>query len=635
MKKQFKTESKKMLDMMINSIYTHKEIFLRELISNASDAIDKRYYRSLTDPSLGLEKDDYRIFIARDKDARTLTVTDNGCGMTSEELEKNLGTIAKSGSGEFKKDNKQPDDISVIGQFGVGFYSAFMVADRITVRSRALGSDTASIWESEGVDGYTIKDCDYSRIGTEIIIHLKADSENEKYSDFLEEYKLRELIKKYSDYIHYPIVMETEDSKLKEGTGVDGKDPEYETVTQLETMNSMIPLWHRKPSEITADEYNGFYTEKFYDYTAPAKVIHFRTEGTVTYEALLYVPAKAPFNYYSKNFEKGLRLYSNGVMITDKCEEMLPDYFSFVRGLVDSPDFTLNISRETLQHDHQLKAIAKNVEKKIKNELAKMLESDREKYEDFFKEFGLQLKYGLYSDYGMHKDVLSDLLLFKSSFEKKYVTLKEYVSRMPEDQKKIYYACADTVDSAELLPQTEAVRNRGYEVLYFTDDVDEFTIQTLFKYSDKEFANVSSESADLSTDEEKEAIKKENDGSKDLLTFIKESIGDGVSSVRFTSNLGSHPICLSSEGGISTEMEKVLGKMPGNEAGFAPKAETVLEINLNHPIADTMKKVYAEDHDKAAKYSKVLYAQARLICGLPIQNPSELSSLICDVLSSN
>ena len=633
MKKQFKTESKKMLDMMINSIYTHKEIFLRELISNASDAIDKRYFRSLTDPSVGLAREDYRIFIERDKDARTITITDNGCGMTAEDLEKNLGTIAKSGSGEFKNNNEQPEDISVIGQFGVGFYSAFMVASKITVKSRAIGAETANVWQSEGVDGYTIKECDYAPIGTEIVIYLKPDGENEKYSDFLEEYKLRELIRKYSDYIRYPIMMETENEKLKEGTGVDGKDAEYETVIENETLNSMIPLWHRSPSEITEEEYNRFYTEKFYDYTAPAKTIHFKVEGNVTYEALLYVPAKAPFNYYSKNFEKGLRLYCNGVMITENCSEMLPDYFSFVRGLIDSPDFTLNISRETLQHDHQLKAIAKNVEKKIKNELSKMLNSDRENYEKFYKEFGIQLKYGLYSDYGMHKDVLSDLVMFTSSFEKKYVTLKEYVSRMPEDQKKIYYACAETVDAAELLPQCEAVKSKGYEVLYFTDDVDEFTVQTLGKYSDKEFANVSSESADLATDEEKETVNKQNDESKDLLTFMKESIGEAVGSVRFTANLGSHPVCLSSEGGISTEMEKVLSRMPGTEAGFAPKAETVLEINMNHPIAETVKKVYSEDKDKAAKYAKVLYAQARLICGLPIQNPSELSALVCEMLS--
>lgn len=634
MKKQFKTESKKMLDMMINSIYTHKEIFLRELISNASDAIDKRYFRSLTEPSVGLEKGDYRIFLCADKDARTLTITDNGCGMTEKDLENNLGTIAKSGSGEFKKNNEQPEDISVIGQFGVGFYSAFMVADKITVTSRAIDAESAYVWESEGVDGYTIKPCDRDEIGTEIVLHFKADGENEKYGEFLEEYKLRELIKKYSDYIRYPIVMNTENEKPKEGTGADGKEPEYETVIEEETLNSMVPLWHRKPAEITAEEYNSFYTEKFYDYTPPAKVIHFRTEGTVTYEALLYVPAKAPFNYYSKNFEKGLRLYSNGVMITEKCEELIPDYFSFVRGLVDSPDFTLNISRETLQHDHQLKAIAKNVEKKIKNELTKMLDADREAYEKLFAEFGLQLKYGLYSDFGMHKDVLSDLIMFKSSLEKKYVTLKEYVSRMPEEQKKIYYACAETVDSAELLPQAEAVRSKGYEVLYFTDDVDEFTIQTLGKYSDKEFANVSSENADISTDEEKESIKKENEAQKELLDFIKESIGESVSAVRFTTALGSHPVCLTSEGGISTEMEKVLGKMPGGAAMGAPKAETVLEINLNHPISEAVKNVYSEDKEKAAKYAKILYSQARLICGLPVQNPSELSALICDVLAS-
>lgn len=635
MKKQFKTESKKMLDMMINSIYTHKEIFLREIISNASDAIDKRYFRSLTEPELGLPREDYKIFLEVNKDARTITITDNGCGMTASELENNLGTIAKSGSNDFKKNNEQPEDISVIGQFGVGFYSAFMVADKITVRSRALGENEANVWESEGADGYTLSSCDLSDIGTQITLHLKSDTENEKYGDFLEEYKIRELVKRYSDYIHYPIMMDTENSKLKEGTGVDGKEAEYETVIERETLNSMVPLWHRKPSEISEEEYKNFYEEKFYDYTAPAKTIHFRTEGTVTYEALLFIPAKAPYNYYSKNFEKGLQLYSNGVMITEKCADLLPDYFSFVRGLIDSPDFTLNISRETLQHDHQLRAIAKNVEKKIKAELLKLLESDREKYESFYSEFGAQLKYGLYSDFGMHKDVLSDLVMFRSSLDKKYVTLKEYTSRMPEEQKKIYYACAESVDAAEYLPQTASVKSKGYEILYFTDDVDEFTIQSLREYDGKEFANVSSENTDLATEAEKEASKKENEDNKELLTFIKDSIGDAVSAVRFTTTLGEHPVCLSSEGGISTEMEKVLGKMPGNEAMNAPKATTVLEINMNHPLTAKLKSIYADNKEKTAKYAKILYAQARLICGLPLGNPSELSELVCDVLAEN
>lgn len=634
MKKQFKTESKKMLDMMINSIYTHKEIFLREIISNASDAIDKRYFRSLTEPDIGLSREEYKIFIAVDKDARTITITDNGCGMTASELENNLGTIAKSGSSEFKNNNDQPDDISVIGQFGVGFYSAFMVADKITVRSQAVGEESANIWVSEGVDGYTISACDARPIGTEIVLHIKEDTENEKYSEFLEEYKLRELVKRYSDYIHYPIMMDTETSKLKEGTGTDGKDAEYETVVETETLNSMVPLWHRTPSEITEDEYKSFYEEKYYDFNAPAKTIHFKTEGTITYEALLFIPSKAPYNYYSKGYEKGLQLYSNGVMITEKCAELLPDYFSFVRGLIDSPDLTLNISRETLQHDHQLHAIAKNVEKKIKSELSKMIESDREGYEKLFSEFGAQLKFGLYSDFGMHKDVLADLIMFRSSLEKKYMTLKEYVSRMPEEQKKIYYACAETLDAAEYLPQTSAVKAKGYEVLYFTDDVDEFTIQSLREYDGKQFANVSSENAELATEEEKEASKKENEESKELLTFIKESIGEGVSSVRFTTSLGEHPVCLTSEGGISTEMEKVLGKMPGSNAENSVKAETVLEINSNHPIAARLKEMYPSDKDKTASYAKILYAQARLICGLNIGNPSELSTLICDTLSA-
>jgi molecular chaperone HtpG len=634
-KKQFKTESKKMLEMMINSIYTHKEIFLRELISNASDAIDKRYFRSLTDTSVGLDRSQYEITIEHNKDARTLTITDNGCGMTSDELENNLGTIAQSGSFNFKQENGKAQDIDIIGQFGVGFYSAFMVSDKIVVRSHAIGSDTAYEWESEGVEGFTINPCDYAPIGTQVVLQIKEDNENESYSDFIEEYKLRELVKKYSNYIHYPIKMEVEKRKLKEDPeNKDDKDkkPEYETYTEIETLNSMVPLWHKNPSEIKPEEYNSFYTEKFYDYEAPAKVIHFHTDGIISYEALLFIPKKAPYNYYSKTYEKGLQLYSSGVMIMDKCADLLPDYFSFVKGLVDSPDFTLNISRETLQHDHQLKTIAKHLEKKIKGELEKLMEDDREAYEAFYKEFGLQLKYGLYSGYGMNKDVLQDLLMFKSSNEKKFVSLKEYIGRMPEGQKDIYYACAETPDAADMLPQTEAVKSKGYEVLYFTEDVDEFAIQMLREYESKKFVNVCDENLDISSDEEKAALKEQNESGKDLLTFVKESIGDKVSSVRFTNTLKDHPVCLSSEGGISTEMEKILSKMPDAESNDKPKAETVLEINMNHPVAATLKSLYETDKDKVAEYSKILYAQARLICGLPIENPTELSNLVCNLM---
>ncbi len=628
-KKQFKTESKKMLDMMINSIYTHKEIFLRELISNASDAIDKRRFKALTDVSVG--DDDYKIVIERDKEKRTLTIRDNGCGMTDKELENNLGTIAKSGSGEFKENIEEPEDISVIGQFGVGFYPAFMVSDKITVKSRAIGAENAFVWESEGADGYTIGVSDYDKIGTEIVLHIKDDTENEKYGDFLEEYRIRELIRKYSDYIRYPIVTETEEEKIKEGTGEDGKDPEYETVKEMTTLNSMVPLWHKKPADVTKEQYEQFYTEKFFDYRGIAKTIHFSTEGTVSYEALLFVPKKAPYDYYTKNFEKGLQLHSCGVMITDKCKELLPDYFGFVKGMVDTSDISLNISRETLQADHQITAIAKNVEKKIKTELANMIASDREGYEAFFKEFGLQIKYGVYADYGMHKEQLKDLLMFTSSKEKKYVTLKEYTDAMPKEQKKIYYACAETADAAALLPQTEAVTAKGYEVLLLTDDVDEFALQALEKYADKEFANVSGENIDLATEEEKKAQDQYNEENKDLRAFLKDAIKD-VSDVKFVNTLANHPVCLSSEGGISTEMEKVLSAMPGAEENFAPKAKTVLEINMEHPLCEKLKALYESDKDELKNCAEILYAQARLICGLPIADPAHVSALVCGLM---
>ena len=627
-KKQFKTESKKLLDMMVNSIYTHKEIFLRELISNASDAIDKLYFKSLTDDTVKLSREDFEIRITADKDARTLTITDNGCGMTKEELENNLGTIAKSGSFDFKNDpeHKDKENIDIIGQFGVGFYSAFMVADKITVVSRAHGSEEAYRWESEGADGYTITTCEKDAVGTVITLHIKEDTDDEKYGTYLEEYQIRMLVKKYSDYIHYPIRMLTENEQLKEGS----KD-EYETVTEDETLNSMIPLWKKNASEVTDEEYNNFYRDKFYDWEPPLKVIRQKTEGVSNFESLLFIPSNAPYNYYSRDYEKGLQLYSSGVLIMEHCKDLLPDYFSFVRGLVDSSDLSLNISREMLQHDRQLKSIAKAVEKKIASELSKMQENDREKYEQFYAAFGAQLKWGIYNDYGMHKDVLQNLIMFKSSYEGKLITLKEYVSRMKEDQKKIYFASGETVEKISLLPQVESVIAHGYEVLYLTEDVDEFALQMLRTYSEKEFSNVCKDDLDLATDEEKEALKAENDGAKELLDFIKESIGENLQSVRLTNTLQKHAACLSSEGAVSANMEKVLSKNPGNEAANI-KAEFVLEINLNHPITEKLKELFENDKDRLANYSKVLYAQARLVSGLSIENPAEVSDLVCNLM---
>ena len=623
-KKQFKAESKKLMDMMINSIYTHKDIFLRELISNASDALDKRYYHALSKGDSGIARDEYRINLFVDKENRTLTVTDNGCGMTAEELENNLGTIAKSGSLDFKSDLEKSSEVEIIGQFGVGFYSAFMVSDKVSVLSKAQGSDEANLWESSGVDGYTIKKSEKDEAGTVITLHIKENSENEDYDKYLDQYTLQSIVSKYSDYIRYPIMLDMEKTELKEGT-----EDEYETVTEATQLNSMVPLWRKSKSEITAEEYNEFYKSKFYDFEDPLKTIHSKTEGQVSYDALLFIPKHPPFDFYTKEFKKGLKLYTNGVVIMDNCEELLPDYFSFVKGLVDSADLTLNISRETLQHDHLLKIIAKNLEKKIKSELEKMLKSDRESYEKFFTAFGLQLKYGLYANYGADKDALKDLILFTSSFEKKAVTLKEYVSRMPEDQKTIYYACGETIDKIDLLPQTDAVKEKGFEVLYCTDDVDEFALKMLYEYDGKSFTNICAGNLDLDSDSEKEEIKKENEESKELLDFLKDSIGNAVSGVRFTNKLKNHPVCLTSEGMMSLEMEKVLANMPGAQGA---KATVVLEINKNHKIASTLKELFNSDKDRAAKYAKILYAQSCLIAGKTLENPAEYCELVCEFM---
>ena len=637
-KKQFKTESKKLLDMMINSIYTHKEIFLRELISNASDAMDKLYFRSLTDDSVTLKHDDYEIWLTADKESRTITIKDNGCGMTKEELENNLGTIAKSGSYDFKnqpadaeKDGEKkeaPDNIDIIGQFGVGFYSAFMVSDMITVESRPYGSDEAYRWQSEGVDGYTIDKCEKSDYGTTIVLHIKEDTDEENYSEFLDEWRIRELVKKYSDYIHYPIKMMVTKSRKKEDSPED--KPEYEDYQEEETLNSMVPLWKRPASQVTAEEYNTFYREKFYDYEEPVKVIRQKSEGTPEYDALLFIPSHAPYDYYTKDYEKGLQLYSSGVMIMQHCKDLLPDYFGFVKGLVDSADLSLNISRETLQHDRQLKRIANGIEKKIVSELKKLLESDRETYKKFFKAFGVQLKYGVYENYGMNKETLQDLIMFKSSFDGSEVTLKEYVSRMPESQKKIYYASGATVDQIALLPQVEAVVGHGQEVLYLTDDVDEFALQMLRTYDEKEFSNVCTDTLDIATDEEKEALKKENDDSAQMLELIKTDLDGKVTAVRFTNTLKDHPAAISSEGALSVGMEKTLNSMPGADKSL--KAQLVLDINMNHPIAAKLKELYESDKDRLARYSKLLYANARLISGMELENPAEYGQLVTEMM---
>lgn len=624
-KKQFKAESKKLLDMMINSIYTHKEIFLRELISNASDAIDKLYFKSLTDDSVKLAREDFKIHIDLDKENRTIKISDNGIGMTAEELENNLGTIAKSGSFNFKKenaDNEKTDDISVIGQFGVGFYSSFMVADKVEVISKAFGENVAHKWVSTGADGYTIEECEKENAGSEITLYVKEDTENEDYSKYLEQYTIDELVKKYSDYIRYPIVME-----MSHQVPDPDKEGEYITEVSEETLNSMVPLWRKNKSEIKPEEYNEFYKQKFMDYNNPLHVIHTKTEGQATFDALLYIPENPPYDFYSKEYEKGLQLYSNGVLIMDKCADLLPDYFSFVKGLVDSADLSLNISREMLQHDHQLKIIAKAIDKKIKNELTKMLKNDREKYEKFFKTFGLQLKYGVYANYGMEKDGLKDLLLFKTSADEKPTTLKEYVGRMAESQNDIYYACGDNEQKIALLPQVEAVKAKGYEVLYFTDEVDEFAVQMLMEYDGKHFVNVCKDDLDLSTDAEKEAMTKKNEDAKGLLDKMKEALDGKVTAVKLTNKLGSHPVCLSAEGYVSLEMEKVLNSMPGANQGV--KAQLVLEVNADHPIVEKLKSV---DDDTLKKYTNLLYSSARLIAGLDLENPTEFSDNLAELI---
>ncbi len=621
-KKQFKAESKKLMDMMINSIYTHKEIFLRELISNSSDALDKLYFRSLTDDSIKLNREDYQITIKIDKDRRTLSISDNGCGMTAEELENNLGVIAKSGSLDFKTENKS-DDVNIIGQFGVGFYSAFMVSDNVTVKSKAYGSDEAYTWVSEGVDGYTIEPSIKNLPGTKITLHIKEDTESENYSQFLEQYTILQLVKKYSDFIRYPIKMMWETNRLKEGS-----ENEYEKVLEERTLNSMVPLWKKSKNEISDEEYNSFYRDAYSDWEEPAKVIHTKVEGNVSYSALLYVPKKVPFDYYTKNYEKGLQLYSSGVMIMDRCADLLPDYFSFVKGLVDSEDLSLNISREMLQHDRQLKLIATNIEKKIRTELLKLQKDNRELYEEFYKAFGTQLKFGMYDEYGANKDKLVDLVMFTSSNDKKLTTLAEYHERMKEGQETIYYAAGESADKIDMLPQAELVKDKGFEILYLTDNVDEFALQVLANYKDKSFTNISNENLNLDTEEEKEQLKQLNEDNAVVLGIMKDALCDAVTGVRFTNRLKSHPVCLVSEGVLSLEMEKILQQMPDN-AGV--KAEVQLEINKDHPIATKLQSM-AGDMDKLKTYTKILYAQARLIEGLSVDNPTELSNMICDLL---
>ena len=627
-KKAFKAESKKLMDLMINSIYTNKEIFLREIISNASDAIDKLHYMSLTDKDIKVDTSKFNIHITPDKENKTLTISDNGIGMTEEELENNLGTIAKSGSSDFKENNEHKENIDIIGKFGVGFYSAFMVASKVEVISKKYGTDKANKWTSSGIDGYEIEPTTKENYGTDIILYIKDDTEDEKYSKYLEEYEISTLIKKYSDYITYPITMYETHKHLKPKK--DEKDPdEYEEHTELETLNSLIPIWKKDKSKITDEEYNTFYSDKFFDYEEPIAHIHTKAEGTIEYTSLVYIPSHAPFDYYTKEYEKGLQLYSNGVLITDKCSDLLPDYFSFVKGVVDSPDLSLNISRETLQQNRILKTIANSIESKIKKELETMRDEDRAKYEKFYTAFGMQIKYAVYNNYGIDKDKVKDLVMFISSNDKKYTTLKEYVSRMKDDQKDIFYACGETVDKIDLLPQVEAAKAKGYEILYCTEYVDEFALMTLRSYEEKEFKNVCSENANLETEEEKKELEEKNIEAKDMFTFMQEAIPD-VKAIKFTNKLKNHPVCLSSEGNISVEMEKTMKNMPFDNGVTANK---VLEINENHEIAKKIKDLYTNDKEELKNYTKILYAEARLIEGLSIENPTEISNLICEYLA--
>ncbi|MHC8661458.1 molecular chaperone HtpG [Bacillus amyloliquefaciens] len=623
-KKKFKAESKRLLDMMINSIYTQKEIFLRELISNASDAIDKIYYKALTDDSLTFDQDNYYIKVTADKEGRTLTVTDTGIGMTKDELEQHLGTIAKSGSLAFKEENDAKDGHDIIGQFGVGFYAAFMVADKVTVKSKALGSDEAYVWESEGAAGYTVAPCDKETVGTEITLKIKENTEDESYDEFLENYRIKAIVKKYSDFIRYPIKMEETVNKPKEGS-----ENEFEEVQEEQTVNSMVPIWRKNKSELTDEDYEAFYAEKHYGFDKPLTHVHISVDGAVRYNSILFIPENMPFDYYTKEFEKGLELYSNGVLIMNKCADLLPDHFSFVKGMVDSEDLSLNISREMLQHDRQLKLIAKNINKKIKAELKSLLKNKREKYESFYESFGRQLKFGVYNDFGANKDVLKDLLLFYSSKEKKLVTLDEYVSRMPEDQKYIYYASGDSYERIEKLPQTEMVADKGYEILYFTEDIDEFAIKMLTSYEEKEFKSVSSADLGIDADEDEKQTEAEENEYKDLFESMKEILADKVKNVRASKRLKSHPVCFATDGEVTIEMEKVLNAMPDSQQ---VKAEKVLEINPNHEVFETLKNAHGQDREKLALYTNLLYNQALLIEGLPIHDPVEFTNDICKVM---
>ena len=625
MKKQFKAESKKLLDMMINSIYTNKEIFLRELISNSSDALDKIYYKSLTDKNIKIDKKELKIRIERDKDNRTIKIIDNGCGMSKEELENNLGTIAQSGSLTFKEENKEQTDVNIIGQFGVGFYSAFMVSKKVEVLSKPYDSEEAYLWVSSGEDGYEIKKADKEKYGTTITLYLKDDTEDNNYSEYLEEFKIRSIIKKYSDYITYPIIMEVNNRVLK-----DESDSEYEDKLEDEVLNSQIPLWKKNKKDITEEEYNNFYHDKFYDYEKPLKVIHTNVEGQCSYNAILFIPSHAPYDFYTKEYEKGLQLYTNGVLIMEKCSDLLPDYFSFVRGIVDTQDLPLNISRETLQQDKNLKIIAKSIENKIKNELTNMLKNEFEDYKKFFKTFGSHIKFGIYNNYGVEKDKLKDLVLFYSSNKKDYITLKEYVDNMKEDQKNIYYASGETVEKIDNLPQVEQVKQKEYDILYLTEYVDEFAIQAIQEYEEKKFMNVSSNDLDLETTEEKEKTENKNKEYNDIFKLMKESLDNQVTEIKFTNRLKNHPVCLTTKGEISIEMEKVINAMPTDEK---VKASLVLEINENHDISKKLKDLYDNNKEELKNYTKILYSQARLIEGLPIENPTEISNLICEIMS--